>query len=188
MFVFFCQSSRTNGRWRAIINSNKRLFFCERSDKHMEKNERITIGESDYVKTVLYVYPHLKSFQEAVRQSARNKAALSYKKRDAFAAACEIAEDSVHSSLILWAFRGKIKFESRLALFYSYFISSSNCFASAFSVSRIDTSITIHSAVTTTPPTAPTISSLFPNAGIITIIDTGSINHPIFRHSFPQYK
>lgn len=75
-----------------------------------------------------------------------------------------------------------------LYILYFYFIPPSNCFANAFSVSRIDTSITIHSAVTTTPPTTPTIPSLFPITGSITIIDTGSITHPNFRHSFPQYK
>ncbi len=93
----------------------------------MEKNERITIGESDYVKTVLYVYPHLKSFQEAVRQSARNKAALSYKKRDAFAAACEIAEELLFCETLealerdLLSALGALSDEERYLVGYRYF-------------------------------------------------------------------
>ncbi len=112
----------------ACYNKLKQTFvFCERSDKHMEKNEKITTGESDYVKTVLYVYPHLKSFQEAVRQSARNKAALSYKKRDAFAAACEIAEELLFCETLealekdLLSALGALSDEERYLVGYRYF-------------------------------------------------------------------
>jgi len=49
--------------------------------------------KTDFVKTVLYVYPMLRKLSEAVRVSGENKALLSYRaKGDAFDAAKEVAD------------------------------------------------------------------------------------------------
>ena len=47
----------------------------------------------DYVKTILYFYPHIRAYSEAVGVSVKNKAALSFQKSDVFAAALPIVSD-----------------------------------------------------------------------------------------------
>ncbi len=94
----------------------------------MKKGQRSkAVLGNDHVKAMLYLYPHLEAFEDAVRQSARNKAALSYKKRDAFAAACEVAEEILFCDTLgrlrtdLSAVLQTMSAEERYLIDYKYF-------------------------------------------------------------------
>lgn len=116
----------TRGAW---YNKLKQMFvFCGGIEKYMTKGERNTAAcGNDYVKVMLYVFPHLREYRDAVRQGARNKAALSYKKRDAFSAACEVAEEILFCETLerlesdLAAVLRALSAEERYLIDYKYF-------------------------------------------------------------------
>lgn len=80
-----------------------------------------------YVKTILYVFPHLYALIEASAQSVYNKAVLSYKRRNTLAAAQEIALELAFGD-VLKALRddvtricGELSEEERYLVDYKYF-------------------------------------------------------------------
>ena len=50
-------------------------------------------GNDDYIKAILYSFPHLKGLSDALCDSVQNKARLSYKCSDTLTAAERIAEE-----------------------------------------------------------------------------------------------
>lgn len=96
-------------------------------------------GGNTYVKVLLYAYPHLPDLSEALLQSAQNKALLSYKKTDAFAAAQNVAEEILLRGALQrlmrdleWAI-GKLSPQERSFVDYKYFRREKGAFVLACS-------------------------------------------------------